>query len=193
MSNILIILGHPDKKSFNGAIAAAYYQAAKKAGHSAEQINLGDLKFDPVLRHGYKKIQKLEPDLVNAQQKIKWADFLVFVFPTWWFNYPAILKGFIDRAILPGFAFKYKEKSFLPLPERYLKGKKSILITTVDGSPWFYRFLGHPGLKSLKTGVLFFCGVKTSKQIVLGPVKNSSPAKRKKWLGKIAKMAQKIN
>lgn len=191
MKKILVILGHPDKNSFNGAIARTYIKSAKQAGHQVESAYLGELKFDPILHKGYKEIQKLEPDLLKMQEKIQWADHLVFIFPTWWYNYPAILKGFIDRAILPGFAFKYKDNSLLPLPARYLKGKTARLITTVDGSVLFYKLFGHPGLKSLKYGVLFFIGVQPVKTLILGSIKNSSKTKRKKWLKKINKLAEK--
>ncbi len=190
MKKILIILGHPDKNSFNGAIARHYKKTAQKSGYQIESVYLGELKFDPILHKGYKKIQKLEPDLVKMQQKISWADHLVFIFPTWWYSYPALLKGFIDRTILPGFAFKYKENSLLPLPKRYLKGKTARLITTVDGSVLFYKLFGHAGLKSLKYGILFFIGVWPVKNLILGPIKTSTKNKRQKWLKKINKLAK---
>jgi putative NADPH-quinone reductase len=191
MKKILIILGHPDKNSFNGALARHYKKAAKKSGYEVELVYLGELKFNPILHKGYKKIQKLEPDLVKMQQKIDWADHLVFIFPTWWYSYPALLKGFIDRTILPGFAFKYKENSLLPLPKRYLKGKTARLITTVDGLVLFYKLFGHSGLKSLKYGVLFFTGVWPVKTLILGSIKKSTKNKRQKWLKKINKLGKR--
>ncbi|MDI6794323.1 MAG: NAD(P)H-dependent oxidoreductase [bacterium] len=68
--NTLIILGHPDKDSFCGALARAYVEGARQAGIEIKEIEIGSIKFDPVLWRGYKEIQELEPDLVKAQKLI---------------------------------------------------------------------------------------------------------------------------
>jgi|SRR3989304_5289898 len=93
------------RNSFCGVLAEAYIEGAKAAGADIKQLYLGELKFDPILWHGYKEIQELEEDLKMAQEFILWAEHLVFVYPTWWGTIPALLKGFIDRTFLPGFAF----------------------------------------------------------------------------------------
>jgi putative NADPH-quinone reductase len=62
------------------------------------QINIADLDFNPNLEFGYRKRTELEPDLLEAIEKIKKADHIVWVFPMWWYGYPALMKGFIDRA-----------------------------------------------------------------------------------------------
>jgi len=76
---ILVILGHPDKGSFCGALASAYIKGAEESGAEVKRINIGDLTFDPNLRKGYKIDQKLELDLIKAQGHIKWADHIVWV------------------------------------------------------------------------------------------------------------------
>ncbi|ENO94605.1 hypothetical protein C662_00210 [Thauera sp. 28] len=108
---ILVVLGHPDNDSFCRAIADSYIDGAKAAGNEVQLISVGDLAFDPVLHKGYTAIQELEPDLVAGQAAITWAQHIVFVYPIWWGAMPALLKGFIDRVFLPGFAFKYREGS----------------------------------------------------------------------------------
>ncbi len=79
------------------------------------------MQFNPNLQFGYQKRIELEPDLLGAWEKIKWADHLVWIHPVWWGGLPAITKGFIDRVFLPGFAFKYRENSVWW--DRLLKGK----------------------------------------------------------------------
>lgn len=64
------------------------------------------MDFNPNLEFGYRKKSELEPDLLDAQAKLKWADHVVWIYPVWWSSVPAIMKGFIDRILLPGFAFK---------------------------------------------------------------------------------------
>ncbi len=178
---ILVILGHPSSTSFCSALADAYSQSAKIAGHQVRFLSLGDLIFDPVLHHGYAQIQPLEPDLLSAQSDILWATHLAFVFPIWWGGIPALLKGFIDRTFLPGFAFKYREgKAF---PDALLKGRTAHLLVTLDTPPWYYRwFYRMPGIHQMRSTTLAFCGIKPTKTLMFGPLLGSKPAQRQKWL-----------
>ncbi|WP_417786528.1 NAD(P)H-dependent oxidoreductase, partial [Tenacibaculum sp.] len=111
MKKTLIINGHPDKESFNYALSEAYKTGAKKSTAEIQEINIRELNFNPNLQFGYRKRTELEPDLLEAQEKLKWADHLVLVYPIWWGSVPAIMKGFLDRVLLPGFAFNKREKS----------------------------------------------------------------------------------
>ncbi len=144
---ILVILGHPDKGSFCSALASAYIKGAEESGAEVKRINIGDLTFDPNLWKGYRIDQKLELDLVKARGHIKWADHIVWVFPVWLNLYPAIMKGFIDRIFIPGFAYKFIKGKVLW--ERYLTGKSYRLIFTMDNTILLYFLLMSPGSKSL--------------------------------------------
>ena len=106
-----------------------------KVGAEVREVFLADLRFDPVLHHGYKEIQELETDPVHAQELIKWADHLVFVYPLWWATMPALLKGFLDRTLLPDFAFKYRPNS--PFWDKDLTGKTARMIITMDAPVWY--------------------------------------------------------
>ncbi|OGY93559.1 MAG: NADPH:quinone reductase [Candidatus Komeilibacteria bacterium RIFOXYC2_FULL_45_12] len=187
---ILLILGHPDKNTFNGALAEAYETAALAAGAEVRRLNLGELKFDPVLWLGYKKIQTLEPHLLQAQKDIQWAEHLVIIYPTWWSTMPALFKGFFDRLLLPGFAFNFRARS--PFWDKRLTGKSARLIVTMDGPALFYKiYLGNPGHKIMKYGILKFCGIKPVKITSLYSVKNRSDRTKRKWLKKISKLGAK--
>jgi NAD(P)H dehydrogenase (quinone) len=141
--NVLIILGHPAQTSFGQSIAQRYQTEAQSVGHSVQTIELERLQFDPILHLGYKGEQALEPDLVQAQSQMKWADEIVLVFPIWWGGMPALLKGFLDRTLLPGFAFKY-EPAGKGL-EALLKGRTARVIMTMDTPRWIDRWLyGSP-------------------------------------------------
>ena len=118
---ILVILGHPSADSLSAALAQSYKEGAQAAGAQVRLLDLGALAFDPILRAGYRGEQALEPDLQAAQAQITWAEHLVWVYPTWWGAMPALLKGFIDRVFLPGFAFKYRQGS--SLWDRLLAGR----------------------------------------------------------------------
>jgi NAD(P)H dehydrogenase (quinone) len=178
---ILVVLGHPANDSFCGAIADSYITGAKASGHEIQFLPLGNLSFDPVLHNGYGSIQELEPDLVAAQAAITWAQHIVFVYPIWWGAMPALLKGFIDRVFLPGFAFKYRVGSVFW--DRLLSGRSAHLLVTMDTPPWYFRWVYRmPGHNQMKRTILEFSGIKPVTISSFGPIKDSTPQKREKWL-----------
>lgn len=188
--NILVINGHPDSESFNYAISEAYINGASESGFNVELLNISDLKFDPNLKYGYRKRTELEPDLVEAQIKIKSADHMVWIYPVWWGSLPAIMKGFIDRVFLPGFAFKKRKNSVWW--DKYLKGKTARLICTLDQPAWYYRWVyGRPSHKAMKKLTMQFVGVKKVKTSTIGPIRLSKDSFREKWLNKINKIGAK--
>lgn len=191
MKKILIINGHPMKDSFCGALAENYQKAALSSGAQCETIHLIDLEFDPILRYGYKKRMEMEPDLLKAQAAISEADHIVLVYPNWWATYPALLKGFIDRCFVPGFAFKYRENS--PLWDKLLTNKTARMIVTMDTPTWFYGLVyKNCGHNAIKTGVLEFSGIKPVKITAFAPIKDSSLQQQEKWLKKAYALGEKM-
>lgn len=178
---ILLILGHPSTTSFCAALAERYAQSALDAGHEVRQLRLGEMVFDPVLRDGYQQIQTLEDDLNAAQSDILWAEHLTLVYPIWWGGIPALLKGFFDRVLLPGFAFKYRKgKAF---PDKMLNGRTAHLLVTMDTPPWYYRLIYRmPGLHEVRKTTLEFCGIKPLRTLTFGPVLGSTDQQRRSWL-----------
>lgn len=83
-NRIVILVGHPDRKSYNFALAEAYKKGVDKTGAEVRQINIVDLDFNPNLQYGYRKRTELEPDLLESQQTLKWADHIVWIYPVWW-------------------------------------------------------------------------------------------------------------
>ncbi|MFS0556555.1 NAD(P)H-dependent oxidoreductase [Brevibacillus sp. 179-C9.3 HS] len=182
--NILVIIGHPDPESYCSALAHAYIKGA--AGQTAQirTIDLSQISFDPNLKYGYRKRMELEDDLKEAQDLIRWADHLVIVYPTWWGTMPAILKGFFDRVLLPGFAYKYREGS--PLWDKLLTGKTAHVIVTMDTPSWYNRLIyWQAGHLVMKRNILKFCGIKPVKVTEISGVNAASEVKRKKWLEKV--------
>lgn len=190
-SNIVIILGHPDANSFCGAIAETYRLSASAAGHSVQLFRLGEIDFDPVLRHGYQQRQELEPGLLEIREAISAARHLVFVYPIWWGSVPALLKGFLDRVLLPGFAFRYhKGKAF---PEGLLKGRSADLLVSMDTPPWYFRwFYRQPGIWQMKTTTLEFCGIRPVRVLRCGPLIGSTPVRCERWLAQAEALARRL-
>lgn len=190
MKKILIINGHPDKESFNHGLSESYKKGAKKSGAEIKEINIRELHFNPNLEFGYRKRTELEPDLLEAQDKLTWANHIVWVYPVWWGALPAITKGFIDRVFLPGFAFKKREGSVWW--DKYFTGKTARLICTMDQPTWYYKWInGSPSHKAMKKLTLNFIGVKSVQITSIGSLRLSTDKFREKWLTKVEQLGQK--
>lgn len=190
---IFILLGHPDDESYCGALFRAYEEGAREGGHEVRTQSLQRMDFNANLEHGYNAIQELEPDLRTFQENIRWAEHIVIAFPVWWGTFPARLKGLFDRAILPGFGFKYYKKNGI-FWRRLLKGKSARLIITM-GMPRIAYFLTSlyviPGVRLLKYGILKFCGISPVYVSSISRVLAAPPEKRERFLAKIKKLGIK--
>ena len=151
---VLIIYAHPTTTSFNHALLEAFLKGLKKTGHDYQLADLYRDGFNPVLSADEMK-GKLDEDVKAYQEKVAWADCLVFIYPTFWFRAPAMLEGFIDRVFSAGFAFKYVKSR----PVGLLKGKKAIVIETYGGPMWYYNFLMSRIPWRRFRAVLTFCGI----------------------------------
>lgn len=184
---ILLINGHPNEDSLSFSLAKAYKVGALSSGAEVQEINIRELDFDPNLKFGYKKRSELEPDLIDAQGKIKQADHIVWIYPVWWGSIPAIMKGFIDRTLLPGYAFEHRKDSVWW--DKLLPGKSSRIICTMDQPNWYYKLVfRQPSHQMMKRTILEFCGIKPVRITAFGPVNVSKIATREKWLDQVKKL-----
>ena len=171
--NVLIILGHPRTDSLCGALADAYDKGARAAGTEVRRLDLSTLDFDPDVHTPSPNQQAFEDDLRKARELILWAEHLVFVYPTWWGTLPALLKGFLDRTLTPGFAFNTCEGG--TGYQGLLGGRSAQLITTMDTPPLIHRLVyRQPGRNAMARATLGFCGIRPVRSLVCGSVKDSS-------------------
>lgn len=188
---ITIILGHPSRESFCGAIMQSYIEGARDGGAEVKEIYIGDLKFDPILWKGYSAIQELEEDLKKAQEDMRFADHLVFIYPTWWGGMPALMKGFVDRIFLPGFGFNFHKGQ--ACPDRLLSGKSARLIVTMDNKQRLSeKLFGAPSVVALKKIVLEFCGVNPVNITIVSSLRKFDDEKKKAFLLDIKEKAKKF-
>ncbi|WP_229792279.1 NAD(P)H-dependent oxidoreductase [Cognatilysobacter bugurensis] len=180
---MLVILGHPRVDSLCGALADSYSEGARSAGAQLRRLDLAALDFDAHLHTYSPNDQPLEDDLREARELVLWADHLVFVYPTWWGGAPALLKGFLDRLMAPGFAFQTSEGG--TGYEGLLQDRSAQLITTMDTPPLVHRLVyRQPGRNALARATLGFCGVRPVRSLVFGSVKQADPAQREAWLAR---------
>lgn len=186
---IVVLLGHSDVDTFSGAMADHYQAGAEDAGHEVVRVNIGEMKFDPILRKGYKEIQQLEPDLVQLQEAIKWADHVVIVYPNWWCTMPAILKGLFDRIWIPGFAFNF-DKQTKKIIQR-LKGKTArVIIVAGSHSPLKTWWMFGDYTNEIQFGILGFSGMNTAVS-AYGPCERITDAHREKWLKEVETLGKR--
>jgi putative NADPH-quinone reductase len=190
MKRILVILGHPRVKSFCGALAEAYVRGARRKGARVTYLKLSELSFDPVGAHDQKGFI-LERDLERAQHLIRTSDHVVFVYPTWWGSAPALLKGFLDRVLTPGFAFRYGRSGWGW--HRLLKGRTARIITTTGG-PWILNHFvyGAAGIKMIRWASMWFSGIYPTKltEFSGANMKMASHEKRIKWIRKTERIGE---
>ena len=163
--SVLIIYAHPNKKGNNGVILEEVIKKLKEKKEQYEELDLYSLNYRPVLEEKelYTQNNKfLSKDTILFQKKIKKYDKLIFIYPVWWNNMPAILKGFFEKIITPRFAFRYK-KFFgkFPVPIGLLKGKKAAVFITTNSPKIIYWLVQKRRASStIKQDILGFCGIK---------------------------------
>lgn len=189
--NVLVINGHPRNDSFSESLVNAYIEGAKTAGVQLNYLKLAELSFNPNVIVESPRDQHFETDIAEAQELIAAADHLVFVYPTWWGTMPAILKGFLDRVLTPGFAFEHIEggTGYAPL----LNGKSAQVFTTMDSPKWVYRFIYRsPGHNAMRRATLEFCGIKPVSLVSFSAVRKSALAQRERWIRQMKEEGLKL-
>jgi NAD(P)H dehydrogenase (quinone) len=178
MKNILIIYAHPAHDGLHAYFLEQIKIILNEKNIAYEILDLYALNYNPVLQDdelytsGHRHIAQ---DTETYQAKIKAADSLLFIYPTWWQNMPAILKGFLDRTFISGFAYKYRGR----LPIGLLKGKRAAAFTGTGQPRWFnFIFKRDRSLRVLLYDTLAFAGIKT-RGFSLGSARNLDDKKKK--------------
>lgn len=157
--NHLIVYAHINPDSFLNRIKNTLQSNWQQAGHTVVIRDLYEMQFQPVLTPQdlvANSQNQLPKDILQEQKWIRQADQITFLYPIWWTGMPAILKGYIDRVFLQGFAYAFKEGELI----QPLKGKKVLIINTHGQSEAAYKPHMHNALKlTSDTGIFEFCGM----------------------------------
>ncbi|SCV02107.1 LAMI_0G15962g1_1 [Lachancea mirantina] len=184
--NVLIVFAHPERHSLNGALLDVAVRDLEAQGHKVQVSDLYRLQWKPAVdRSDFPDVGQgdrlkvasasardftagnLTEDVKAEQEKLLWADTVIFQFPLWWFSMPAILKGWIDRVYACGFAYGVGEHNDKRWGDRYgegkMAGKRAMLVVTTGGWPEHYSARGINGpiddvLFHITHGMLFYPG-----------------------------------
>jgi len=189
MARILIIDGHPDGDPARliHALADAYEAGAADAGHEVRRIAIAALDF-PLLRskRDWEEGEPV-PAIRAAQADVAWAEHIVFLYPLWLGDVPALLKGFLEQVARPGFAIGSRSG----VNGGLLKGRSARVVVTMGMPGFFYRlFYRAHSLKSLERNILKFAGLGPVRHSVLGMVEGK-PERRARWLEDMRRLGAK--
>ncbi|WP_282604359.1 NAD(P)H-dependent oxidoreductase [Pelagibius sp. Alg239-R121] len=157
---ILVVYSHPVPESFNAAVRDTALEALRRGGHDVKLLDLYAEGFDPVMQAQERRdyhTQDLNEDPVRDQiALIQWAEGLLFVYPTWWYGLPAMLKGWLDRVWVPHVTFSMPEGN---QPIRPLMTHVRFLgAVTTCGAPWWWsKVVGEPGRRTILRGIRALC------------------------------------
>lgn len=188
----LMIYAHPEAKSLSGALGEAFLEGLRTKGHSAEVIDLYREEFDPALaadelytREGF----KISTPVKAYQEQLRKADIIALVFPTWWQGTPAILKGFLDRVLIPGVAYESGRN-----PKGLFTDKVAVILNCYDASAFSVRNLnGDRAFKVLQKDVLGFCGIRKVFRLSVFSAGSASDRYRRKMLERAKKLGIEIS
>jgi putative NADPH-quinone reductase len=192
---ISVILAHPDKQSFNHAIACAAMEELEQNGHTAFYHDLYEEGFDPLLPAGeIQKITLLPKYLERHCVEIASAGGIIVVHPNWWGMPPAILKGWIDRVLRPETAYRFVEgDKGEGVPAGLLKAKAAVVFNTSNTSAGREVQVFKDPLETLWKNCIFgLCGVKKVHRETFGIVVTSSEEEREKWLEQVREIVQRV-
>jgi putative NADPH-quinone reductase len=186
--NISVILAHPNRNSFNHAIAATIIETLQQNGHDFWFHDLHAENFDPLLPFDeFAKDSDLPPEIRQHCQEIGSADGIIIVHPNWWGQPPAILKGWIDRVIRPGLAYEFLEgDNGEGIPNGLLKAQSALVFNTSNTeTEREQKVFGDPLETIWKNCIFDLCGVTTFYRRMFNIVVLSSEEQRKKWLADV--------
>ena len=188
---ILVLLAHPQPGSFNHALAERAVSTLAACGHEVVFHDLQAEGFDPVLPPAEIATDAaIDPEIARHCEELAVAEGIVVVHPDWWGQPPAVLKGWIDRVVRPGVAYRFLEgDGGEGVPEGLLKAKTAVVLNTsnTEASRELAAF-GDP-LEGLWARCVFgLCGVEDVRRRNFGVVITSSDEERAAWLVEAAEM-----
>lgn len=194
---LLVVYCHPCPESFCAAVRDVALSALAKAGHETRLIDLHASGFDPIMgpdeRRGYHTARKNEAPVAEHLAQLRWAEGVLFVYPTWWYGPPAMLKGWLDRVWVPHATFVMPEPG-KPIG-RVLVNIRLLGAVTTLGSPWWWWrvVMGEPGRRIMLRGLRPLVAPRAKTLwLALHDMDSVSEAKRKGFLEKVGERLARV-
>ncbi|MEJ8473163.1 NAD(P)H-dependent oxidoreductase [Roseibium algae] len=187
----LVVYCHPCPESFNAGVLETAVTTLEAAGHEVRLRDLYKEDFAPAMsaeeRRGYHDIDDNVKPVQKYVDDICWCEMIVFVYPTWWFGLPAMLKGWFDRVWVPHVTFT------VPTATQGMKPnmqhiKRIAVVTTCGATWWVSKLIGEPGRKTIMRGMRALCApVCKTLYIAHYKMDTSTDQTRARYLAKVKK------
>lgn len=195
--NVLVVIAHPNPDSFSHAIAANVSATLANRDHSVSVIDLYAIDYSPTMTRAElaaypTSTPAIDPVVIEHTRLLQECSTIVFVYPTWWSSMPAILKGWIDRTMLPGVAFSVDPKS-LKLQPGLTNVRRLIGITTFGGPRLASLVVRDNGSIIVTRSLRAICHRRCrTTWLRLFNIDSSTVAQREKFLQRVERTVQKI-
>ena len=191
---ISIILAHPNRNSFNHAIAACINEEIVIQGHEGHFHDLYSERFNPVtpseeIPSNIKIPKGVEPYCDEISQ----CDGIVIIHPNWWGQPPAVLKGWIDRVLRPGVAYRFRgDDPGAGIPEGLLRARTALIFNTTNTPEQREKAVFHDPLETLwRNCICGLCGVQIITRRTFQIVITSTPEQRRAWLAEVETLVRR--
>lgn len=187
---VFIWVAHPRAGSLCAALADAYQDGLTVQDAEVRRLDLAAMHFSQAFEGYGEGAPALEPDLARWQAALAWADHVLVIHPLWWGAMPTKAKAVLDRALSPGFGYKYHRRGMGW--DKLLSGRTADVIITSDTPPIIDTLIyWRAARRVIKNQVLGFCGIKSRQVTQLGSVKLASAEKIAQWLTQARQMGQR--
>jgi NAD(P)H dehydrogenase (quinone) len=193
----LVVYCHPNPESFTAAVRDLVLAKLNAAGAEVRLHDLYADGFHPILSsqewQGYLDCPANRAPVDTEVNDLRWCDTLIFIYPTWWYGLPAILKGWLDRVLLPDVAFLMPDGANKTIRPGLQHISRLGVFTTCGASRWLTWFVGAPGKRTLTRGVGLL--LKPRKRSVFAAhylMDSSTPESRRDHLLKVSRQMDKL-
>jgi len=178
----LIIYAHPNEGSLNNHFKQTVIRCLKETNQEFEVRDLNLIRFDPVLSledMDRQRLGQVSPEVKKEQDFISRADQIIFIYPIWWTGMPAIMKGYIDRVMSYGFAYRYDQG----VQKGLLSGKQTVIINSHGKSYSEYESIGMNQALSLTSdkGIFTYCGLEVKKHFFFDKADKATVDQVSEW------------
>lgn len=193
----LVVYCHPKDSSFTAAVRDRVLQRLAAAGAEVRVADLYAQGFQPVLTaaewEGYLEAPANLAPVAHEVADLRWCDTLIFVYPTWWYGLPAMLKGWLDRVLLPEVAFLMPDGVNRTIRPGLGHIRRLGVFTTCGASWWLTQIVGAPGKRTLMRGVGFLCAPRRRTVFAAHYLMDSStPDSRARHLDKVGERMDRL-
>ncbi len=197
MTRALVVYCHPKEGSFSSAVRDTVLERLAARGAEVRVTDLYARAFDPTLSlaewEGYLDTPRNREVVAGDVADLHWADTLIFIYPTWWYALPAVLKGWLDRTFLPDVAFLMPDGANRTIRPGLAHITRLGVFTTCGASWWLTAFVGSPGKRILLRGIGLLCAPRRRTIFVAHYLMDSStPQTRARHLARVAVQTDRL-